>query len=85
MTSFSRKLKRKKQLESRKLMQKQMENMLRITSSMEKKCGTCGKDFSEASKDEALKWMVRYNGVSTVLQCDVCFSMQEGEKEHGDE
>ena len=62
-------------------MKKQFENMLQLTSSMKKECGTCGKDFSNATKEESLNWMVRYNGVTTELQCDVCFSMKENSGE----
>ena len=65
-------------------MQKQFENMLRVTSTMEKLCGTCGKDFSDVSKEEGLGWMVRFNGMTTQLQCDVCFAAENNEDDSGE-
>ena len=34
----------------------------------------CSKEFSEATKEEGLDWMVRYNGETAELQCPICFS-----------
>jgi len=80
VASFSRKLKRKKEIASRKVANKQFRNAIKSTMTMEKKCNICSKDFKEVSKEEALGWMVRYNGESAELQCPVCFSLQEGER-----
>ena len=59
---------------SRKIAKKQFRNAVKSTMTMEKKCNMCSKEFSEATKEEGLDWMVRYNGETAELQCPICFS-----------
>jgi DNA-directed RNA polymerase subunit RPC12/RpoP len=80
MGSFTRKLKRKHDLASKKVVKKHFKNMLKSTVDMEKKCMKCGKDFEEATKEDAMEWKVRYNGVKAELQCPVCFTAENPEE-----
>jgi len=80
VSSFSRKLKRKQDVASRKVVKKQFKSMVRSTTEMDKKCNICSKDFSEVTKEEGLNWMVRYNGTAAELQCPVCFTAENPEE-----
>ena len=80
VSSFSRKLKRKQDVASRKVAKKQFKSMVKSTMKMDKKCNVCSRDFNEVTKEEGLDWMVRYNGTAAEMQCPVCFSAQKNQE-----
>tara|TARA_B100001287_G_C22294700_1_gene349957 strand:+ start:158 stop:385 length:228 start_codon:yes stop_codon:yes gene_type:complete len=70
MASFSRSIKRKKDVHRKKTLRKNLKSALRATAGMPTKCSACGAPFDKDS--DPSKWFMNVGKLSIKLLCPSC-------------
>ena len=78
MTSSSKKIRRKKLLEKRKLAKKKMSALQETLGKMPKKCWKCSAKFDKSVHLDT--WKIEVFSDRILLICDSCFKKMENKK-----